>query len=244
MSPPAATTAAVAKAARRLVSATRTRIPIPPLRDALGTDIDAAYDVQESVLQVLESADNPRVGRKVGLTSEAVQRQLGVDEPDFGVLLADMDVTGLAEVPSERLLQPRIEAELAFILGSDVEDPEQVLDAVDAVAPALEIVDSRIADWDISIVDTIADNASSGLFVLGNARLPLTEVDTIAIEMTLERDGEIVSTGSGAACLGDPRAALSWVARTAHRLRRPLRAGEVVLPERWGRWFRSDRAPA
>ncbi|MEW1963781.1 fumarylacetoacetate hydrolase family protein [Microbacterium sp. NPDC077644] len=215
--------------ADRLVTALRTREPIAPLRETLGTDVEAAYRVQEAVLGQLANGGNARVGRKVGLTSESVQRQLGVDQPDFGVLLADMDATALAEVPSARLLQPRIEAELAFFLARDVDDPELVLEAVDCVGPALEIVDSRVADWDISIVDTIADNASSGMFVLGDVRVPLADIDTVAIEMVLECDGEVVSRGNGAACLGDPRTALLWVARTAHRLNRPLRAGEVVL---------------
>lgn len=219
----------VAAAAARLLHAVRTRAPIAPVRDLLGDDITAAYDTQELVLAELESPGNPRVGRKVGLTAEAVQRQLGVDQPDFGVLLADMDVTGLDEIPSARLLQPRIEAEVAFVLSCDVDDAETVLDAVDHVVGALEIVDSRIDDWDISIVDTIADNASSALFVLGGERVALADIDTVAVEMTLERDGETVSTGSGAACLGDPREALRWVARTAERLGRPLRAGEIVL---------------
>lgn len=223
-------TSATAVAAERLLHAARTRTPATPVRDVLGDDLSAAYDVQEIVLsQVEDPRENPRVGRKVGLTSTAVQRQLGVDQPDFGVLLADMDVSGLETVPSARLQQPRIEAEVAFVLGDDVDDPERVLDAVSHVAAALEIVDSRVANWDITIVDTVADNASSGLFVLGKERIPLADIDPVAVEMTLERDGEIASTGSGAACLGDPREALLWVARTAHRLGRPLRAGEIVL---------------
>ena len=224
-----APTRVVAEAGERLLQALRTGMPTTPVRDLLGDDVDAAYVVQEGVLRALESAGNPRVGRKVGLTSEAVQRQLGVDQPDFGVLLADMDATGMDEVPSGRLLQPRIEAELAFVMEHDVDDPERVLEAVGHVVAALEIVDSRVADWDITIVDTVADNASSALFVLGGERVRLQDIDPIAVEMTLERDGETASTGSGAACLGDPREALRWVARTAHRLGRPLRAGEVVL---------------
>ena len=220
---------AVDAAAERLLQALRTGVPTTPVRDILGADVDAAYDVQERVLRDLESADNPRVGRKVGLTSEAVQRQLRVDQPDFGVLLANMDATGMAEVPSGRLLQPRIEAELAFVLERDVVDPERVLEAVGYVVAALEIVDSRVSDWDITIVDTVSDNASSALFVLGDERRTLDDIDPIAVEMTLERDGETASTGSGAACLGDPREALKWVARTAHRLGRPLRAGEIIL---------------
>jgi 2-keto-4-pentenoate hydratase len=221
--------AALVAATTRLTTAARTLTPSAPVRDLLGDDVAAAYEVQERTLRERESTANPRIGRKVGLTSEAVQRQLGVDQPDFGVLLADMDATGLPEVPSSLVLQPRIEAELAFHLARDVDDPELVLDAVDFVAPALEIVDSRITDWDITIVDTIADNASSGMFVLGEDRVPLASIDTIALSMTLVKDGAVVSTGTGAMCLGDPRAAVLWVARTAHRLGRPLRAGEIIL---------------
>lgn len=220
---------ALATAAHRLVTAMSEGVPVEPVRDVLGTSIEAAYNVQERVMRTLESVHNPRVGRKVGLTSVAVQSQLGVDQPDFGVLLADMDVTGLTEVPSSRLLQPRIEAELAFVLGRDIDDPYDVRDAVDYVSAALEIVDSRVRGWDISIVDTIADNASSGMFVLGVERVALKDIDTVAARMELEVEGEVVSRGNGAACLGDPIAALTWVAKTALKLGRPLRAGEVVL---------------
>lgn len=219
----------ITEASTQLLSAYDTGVTVAPVRELLGADVAAAYEVQEVVIRHFESAANPRVGRKVGLTSLAVQAQLGVDQPDFGVLLADMDVTGLPEVPSARLLQPKIEAELAFILNADVDDPAHVLDAVAWVAPALEIVASRITDWDITITDTIADNASSGMFVLGDARARLADIDTVALEMTLERNGEVASQGTGAACLGDPRLALEWVARTAHELGRPLRAGEIVL---------------
>ncbi len=219
------------EAARRLREAQETRTPIAPVRELLGTHLAAAYAVQELVLAGRESAANPRVGRKVGLTSPAVQAQLGVDQPDFGVLLADMDMSGLTEVPSARLLQPRIEAEVAFVLGRDVLDAsrESVDAAVAEVVPALEIVDSRIANWDISIVDTVADNASSALYVLGGPRLTLADVIPADVTMTLESNGEVVSTGDGRACLGDPLNALVWVAETALALGRPLRAGEVVL---------------
>lgn len=219
----------ITEASAQLLSAYETGVTVTPVRELIGADIAAAYEVQELVITHFESDTNPRVGRKVGLTSPAVQAQLGVDQPDFGVLLADMNVTGLGEVPSARLLQPKIEAELAFILNADVDNPADVLEAVEWVAPALEIVASRVSNWDITITDTIADNASSGLFVLGEARARLDDIDTVAIEMTLERNGEVASQGTGAACLGDPKAALKWVAETAHRLGRPLRAGEVVL---------------
>ncbi|MCA1307840.1 fumarylacetoacetate hydrolase family protein [Microbacterium esteraromaticum] len=217
-------------AADRLSVASAAALSLP-VRQILGEDLDAAYEVQERNISLLETAANPRVGRKVGLTSVAVQRQLGVDQPDFGVLLADMDVTGLAEVPSSRLLQPRIEAEIAFILARDIEssEPEEAIAAVGEVAAALEIVDSRVRDWDISIVDTVADNASSGLFVLGDERRTLDTIDPREVVMYLDRNGERASEGSGVACLGDPLNALVWVAGTAHRLGRPLRAGEVVL---------------
>ncbi len=221
----------IRQAAQLLVSAAREQAPCAPVRVLLGNDLKAAYEVQELVIATQESPANPRVGRKVGLTSPAVQRQLGVDQPDFGVLLAEMDVSGLAEIPSDSLLQSRIEAEVAFVLREDITSPdrESVTAAVDYAVAALEIVDSRISDWDISITDTVADNASSALFVLGDRRVPLTDFVPAEVEMTLQSNGVEVSSGNGAACLGDPINALVWVAETAHRLGRPLRAGEVVL---------------
>lgn len=223
---------AIENAAERLYEAINNMdTPVEPVRDLLGDDLDAAYQVQEINIRRLESSYNPRVGRKVGLTSDAVQQQLGVDQPDFGVLLASMDVSELDEVPSSRLLQPKVEAEIAFIMAKDVLEPtrESVIAAVGEVAAALEIVDSRVRDWDITIVDTVADNASSGLFVLSNERKQLSEIDPVAVEMSMTRNGEVASTGTGTDCLGDPINALVWVAETAHRLGMPLRAGEVVL---------------
>lgn len=222
-------------AAERLVEAARNAAPTPPVRDLLPAgDVDSAYQVQQLVVSELIRSGSRPVGRKIGLTSPAVQRQLGVDQPDFGMLLADMDVSGQALVQTERLLAPRIEAEIAFFLGEDLDLPvvstSRARSATRWIAPALEIVDSRIADWDISIVDTIADNASSGLYVLGEDRLPLGDRDLREVHMTLrDREGRVVSSGSGAECLGDPVAALIWLAETAHRLGSPLRAGDVVL---------------
>ena len=222
---------AAREAARQLLGALATGVPVPPVRAAIDGGIDDAYTVQELVIREREAAGSARVGRKVGLTNPRVQAQLGVDRPDFGVLLADMDVTGVDEVDASGLVSPRIEAEIAFILGADIDEPSRasVVAAVDWVVPAFEIVDSRITDWDISIVDTVADNASSGLFVLGDARRRLDEVDTVAVTMTMSEDDEVVSSGDGAACLGDPVNALVWVAETAAALGRPLRAGEIVL---------------
>lgn len=225
---------AVAGAAARLIGAARNGQPCEPVRDLLGsTDIALAYAVQQQVIAHRLTAGRTIVGRKIGLTSESVQRQVGVDRPDFGVLLDDMDVSALPEVPSDRLLQPRVEAEIAFVLAVDLDDENLDLDRVRAAVghavAALEIVDSRVADWDIAITDTIADNASSGLFVLGDKQLDLKEFEPRDVTMRLYADGTLASEGTGAACLGDPLAALLWLARTAREFGDPLRAGQVVL---------------
>lgn len=204
-------------AAARLVRAAETREPCPPVRDLIGpADVEAAYATQLLVNRARVRAGARVVGRKIGLTSPAVQAQLGVDTPDFGVLLDDMDMTGRT-VPTGRLLQPKAEAELAFVLGADL--------TVASTHVALEIVDSRIAGWDITYADTVADNASSGLFVLGD---PVDVEPRLAV-MTMRRNGEVVSTGTGAACLGDPLNALRWLAETADRFGDPLLPGQVVL---------------
>ncbi|QSE91741.1 fumarylacetoacetate hydrolase family protein [Rhodococcus pseudokoreensis] len=219
-------------AAERLTAAS-TR-PCAPVRDLLGTtDIGAAYAVQQLLTDQRLAAGGTVTGRKIGLTSPAVQQQLGVDQPDFGVLFADMDVTALPEVPSARLLQPKAEAEIAFVLGADLIDGDlddaQIRAAVARAAAALEIVDSRIADWDITITDTVADNGSSGLYVLGDNWLTLDEFEPRDVVMQLYSGDELVSEGTGAACLGDPLAALAWLARTAREYGQPLRAGQVIL---------------
>ena len=171
------------QAVARLRAAARDHTPCPPVRDVLPEgDIAAAYAVQRLLTQARLADGATVVGRKIGLTAPVVQAQMGVDQPDFGVLFDDMDVSGDAEVPTERLLQPRIEAEVAFVLAADLDGadptPESVRAAVGHIVGALEIVDSRIADWDITICDTVADNASSGLFVLGDRTFKLDEVRT------------------------------------------------------------------
>jgi len=221
----------ITQAVARLREAADTRTPCPPVRDLIGTtDVAMAYAVQEQ-LTAARVADGARVvGRKIGLTSPSVQQQLGVDLPDFGVHLDDMDLTG-RPVPIERLLQPKAEAEaeIAFVLGADLDGeltPDVVRAAVSSAHVALEIVDSRIAGWDITYADTVADNASSGLFALGDE---LVSVEPREVEMSMTRGGAVVSTGNGAACLGDPLTALLWLARTAQEYGEPLRAGQVVL---------------
>ena len=225
---------AVAQAAARLGRAARERRPAPPVRDLLGTrDVRAAYAVQRELNHGREAAGGVVVGRKIGLTSAAVQRQLGVDQPDFGVLFADMDVSGGPEISADSLLQPRVEAEVAFWLSRGLADgpldDAQVRAAVGYAVAALEIVDSRVADWDIAITDTIADNGSSGLFVLADRRLTLDEFEPRAVRMRMYGDDELASEGSGAACLGDPLHALGWLARTAREFGEPLQAGQIVL---------------
>lgn len=231
---PAVTDDDLDRAARRLIDAAATGDPCPPVRDLIGsTDVEAAYAVQQRVVTERVAAGAHVVGRKIGLTSPAVQAQLGVDRPDFGVLLDDMDVSGADRVPTGRLLQPKVEAEVAFVLGAALVDGDLDLDqvraAVDHARPALEIVDSRIAGWDITFGDTVADNASGGLYVLGEDRRTLDELAPVDVDMEMTVNGRSVSTGNGAACLGDPLLALSWLARTAREHGQPLLAGQVVL---------------
>jgi len=208
--------------------------PCPPVRTLMPAgDVGIAYAVQAAWVAGQVAAGDRVVGRKIGLTNPAVQAQLGVDQPDFGTLLSTMDCPPGEPIGTSRLLQPKIEAEVAFVLARDLDvpdiSPDDVLAATESVVAALEIVDSRIADWDISIVDTVADNASSGLFTLGTEHRPPGGTDLAACPMRLWRDGEEVSSGSGAACLGHPAIAVAWLAATARSYGQPLRAGEIVL---------------
>ncbi|WP_030724524.1 MULTISPECIES: 2-keto-4-pentenoate hydratase [Streptomyces] len=225
---------AVRNAAERLDRAWRSGVPCAPVRDLLPAgDLDAAYAVQ-SLLTGRRLADGRRItGWKVGLTSPAVQRQLGVDTPDFGALFDDTAVPDGAELPWGAVLQPKAEAEVALVLEHDLpHERHTVADVIRATAfalPAVEVVGSRIHDWDITAVDTVADNASSGAYVLGTRPVPLRDLDLRTAGMVLERRGEPVSTGAGVACLGHPLHAAVWLADTLVRLGTPLRAGDTVL---------------
>jgi 2-keto-4-pentenoate hydratase len=226
--------AAVSAAAARLAGAWNTGEPCAPVRDLLGlSELRSAYAVQDKRTRTLLDSGRRLVGRKIGLTSLAVQRQLGVDQPDYGMLFDDMDVPLGETIAWGRVHQPKIEAEIAFVLSRDLDDPlvtsAEALAAVDYAVPALEIVGSRIAGWDIRITDTIADNASSGLFVIGHTPKRLTDFDVVAASMNMEKGGATVSTGTGAACLGSPVSALLWLARVMATHGRPLRAGDLVL---------------
>ena len=228
---------AVAAAVERLAQALETRVPCAAVRDLIGTDdLPAAYAVQQGLVQKRLATGATVSGRKIGATSEAVQQQLGVDQPDFGYLLDEMDVSAHDPISMERLVQPRVEAEVAFILARDIapatEDEitlQLVREAVDVALPALEIVDSRIERWDIGFTDTVADNASSGLYVVGAEGRRLDEFEPRDVDMSLSINGEERSSGNGAACLGDPLEALRWLAVQAFRFGDPLRAGHLVL---------------
>lgn len=224
----------IARAAERLYAANNSSVACAPIRDLISEgDLAGAYAVQKANVQHWKTSGRRVVGRKVGLTAAAVQKALGIDQPDFGTLFVDMEISDGATVPTGRLLQPRVEGEIAFVLGSDLalEDPSiaDVIRAVDFALPAIEIVDSRIMDWDISIVDTIADNGSSGLYVLGAGPVQIDRIDLKMCGMVLEKNGEVASTGAGLACLGHPLHAVRWLAKTLACSGQPLSAGDIVL---------------
>jgi 2-keto-4-pentenoate hydratase len=207
---------------------------VAPLRDLLDpVDADGAYAVQTINTRLWEAQGRRIVGRKAGLTAKAVQQQLGVDQPDFGVLFADMEIADGGRLDPARALQPKAEAEIAFILGADLPDadttPAQVAAAVKTVHAAIEIVDSRIADWKITFADTVADNGSSAFFVLAREGRPLGGLDLEGAAMEMTFDGAVVSRGVGAAALGNPLNAAAWLAQTLAARGEPLRAGDILL---------------
>ena len=241
---------AIKQVADKIFEAHRTGKPCAPVRDLLPEGaLDQAYAAQEINTQRGLDAGRRLVGRKIGLTSLAVQKQLGVDQPDYGMLFDDMAVPDGWEIGRKQLIQPKVEAEVAFVLERDLDHERltiaDVLRAVAFALPAIEVVDSRIADWKIGIIDTIADNASSGLYVLGATPKKLKDLELRAAGMVMESAGEAISVGAGAACLGDPLSAVLWLAKTMARVGRPLKAGDTILsgalgpmaPVKWGDVF-------
>ncbi|CAG4926333.1 2-keto-4-pentenoate hydratase [Paraburkholderia saeva] len=217
--------------------AQQTATPCAPVRSAIadlgGDALAAAYAVQRINTERQIAAGRRLVGRKIGLTSKAVQTQLGVDQPDFGMLFDDMALADGEEIALSCTQQPKVEAEIALVLERDLPHARHTIaDLIDATAyalPAIEIVGSRIANWDIRLTDTVADNASSGLLVLGNRPVKLDAFDVTGCGMVMERRGDQVSVGVGAACLGNPLLAALWLANTMTRVGAPLKAGDIVL---------------
>lgn len=215
--------------------ADRTRVPIPALTtEHPDLDINDAYVIQSHNIARRVDAGAVVCGRKVGLTAAPMQQLLGVSEPDYGVVLDDMFVEDGDLIDLGRLVQPRVEAEMAFVMDRDLAGPgvtvATALAAVAGVLPAIEIVDSRVADWKIQLVDTVADNASSGLLVIGGRIHKVNEIDLRLVGMELTRNGALVATGAGAAALGNPARCVAWLANKLAAFGASLRAGDVVLP--------------
>src|SRR5919205_1535296 len=227
--------AVIERYADELTEAAATRQPIEPLTDRTPElVVEDAYAIQTRVIERRIAAGARMVGRKIGLTAKPMQQMLGVNEPDFGVLLDDMMVEDGDEIPLDGLLQPRIEAELAFVMERDLSGPgvntATALAAVAGVLPAFEIVDSRVADWRIKLVDTVADNASSGLLVVGARMRPVSDLDLRLIGVVVSRGGTVIDTGAGAAALGNPARCVAWLANKLGGLGAGLKAGDLVLP--------------
>lgn len=220
--------------AELLAAVEKTPVTVETVQQLLQTDAETeAYAIQAQNIQK-QLQDNAVVtGKKIGLTNPKVQQQLGVDQPDFGVLLNHMDLSAQAEIPAGQFIQPKIEVELAFLIQKDIDQPiqsiEEMQQYISQVIPSFEIVDSRIQDWKIRFVDTVADNASSAAYVLSAERKAITEVDCAAVAMTLKQNGEQVSQGSGQECLGNPLNAAMWLANKMLSLGTPVQAGEIIL---------------
>ncbi len=218
-----------------LYAALRERRTVPPLTSRIdGITIDDAYEISLRMVRRRLDDGERIVGKKTGVTGLPVQRMLGVHQPDFGYLTDAMQYENGATMPiSTQLIQPRAEGEIAFVLGKDLRGPgvtaSDVIAATDYVTPCFEVVDSRIDDWKIKIEDTVADNASSGLFLLGDDKADPATVDFFTVGMVVEKNGAVLSTGAGAAALGSPANCVAWLANTLGQKGVALEAGEVIL---------------
>ncbi|MFJ5760439.1 2-keto-4-pentenoate hydratase [Neobacillus sp. NPDC093182] len=217
-----------------LQQAEATKQSISPLTEVYpDLSIDDAYHVQLRAIEQKVQEGQRIVGKKIGLTSVAMQELLGVDQPDYGHLLDSMEVSNRGIITLDHLFQPKVEGEIAFVLRKDLRGPsvtvKDVLDATDYITPALEIVDSRITDWKITLADTVADNASSGLFVIGEERFSLKDIDLPSIKMNLFKNGERMNTGYGSDVLGNPAKCIAWLANKLSKYNVGLKAGEVIL---------------
>ncbi len=218
-----------------LAEAERSRVPIAPLTDRNPTiDVVDAYEIQLINIRQRVAEGARVVGHKVGLSSKAMQQMMGVDEPDYGHLLDEMQAFEDTPVKAGSYLYPRVEVEVGFVLAEDLPGAEctedDVLAATAAFAPSIELIDTRITDWKIKLCDTIADNASSAGFVLGTGRVAPETVDIQGIDAVLTRNGEVVASGRSDAVLGNPVTAVAWLARKVESFGVRLRKGDIVLP--------------
>jgi 2-keto-4-pentenoate hydratase len=224
----------VATKARALYEARRTRVPIPPFTDAEpDLDMDDGYAIQKELVKLLLADGDRIVGHKVGLTAAPMQRALGIDSPDYGPVLASTLYRNGDAIPLDAFVSPKVEAEIVFVLGERLEGPgvtvTQARAAIAGAVAGMEIIDSRIADWRIRLADTVADLASNGAMAISSRIVPLGDLDTRLIGMTLTRDGELVDTGAGAAALGDPVAVVAWLANTLGEHGVALEPGHLIL---------------
>lgn len=220
--------------ADRLLEASQTGEYCKPIRSIIGIeDLESAYAAQNINTERRVESGARIVGSKIGLTSIAVQNQLGVNQPDFGILFDDMEVANGLEMDFNLLMQPKVEAEIAFVLKSDLISDHigttDVLSAIDYAVVAIEILGSRIGNWDIKITDTIADNASASHFVLGHKPVKIEHIDLVECTMEMSVNGTKVAEGKGAACMGSPVNAVLWLAKKMAKLGRPLKARDVIL---------------
>jgi 2-keto-4-pentenoate hydratase len=221
--------------AAELAEAERSRVAISPLTTTnLDIDVVDAYEIQLINIRQRVAEGARVIGHKVGLSSKAMQEMMGVDEPDYGHLLDEMQVFEDRPVPAARYLYPRVEVEVGFVLADDLPGEgcteDDVLAATAAFAPAIELIDTRIKDWKIKLCDTIADNASSAGWVLGEARVSPKDIDIASIDAVLTRNGEVVAKGRSDAVLGNPVTAVAWLARKVDSFGVRLKAGDIVLP--------------
>ncbi|OEV04552.1 2-keto-4-pentenoate hydratase [Streptomyces oceani] len=224
-----------AKAAELLRDAERDRAPVEPLTDTFpGIDVVDAYEIQLRNIERRRAGGVSVRGHKVGLSSEVMQRMMGVDEPDYGHLLSDMVLSEDVPVDTARYCQPRIEVEIGYVLGESLPGEEcteaDVIAATEYVVPGIELIDSRIADWRIALEDTIADNASSAGVLLGSGRVAPTDLDLAGVGAVLYQGGEEIARGDTSAVLGDPTVAVAWLARKVAGFGVRLEAGQLVLP--------------
>ncbi|MFE4814357.1 2-keto-4-pentenoate hydratase [Peribacillus simplex] len=204
-----------------------------PTSEIPDLDVEDAYQIQLETIRRKTQSGLEVSGKKIGLTSKAMQEVLGVTEPDYGHLLDAMKIENNSCISSLRLIQPKVEAEVAFILKKGLHGPNitvaDVIEATDYVVASIEVVDSRVMDWKIKLPDTVADNASSGLYILGDRKIHLSDIDLPSIRMSLYKNGEFMNQGTGEAVLGNPAACVAWLANKMHGFKGSLKAGEVIL---------------